>query len=176
MASYIGNKFGQQDLDKLVSIRRNMSCALLLLQIDEVRHLMELAFLDFRRKNSRSGRILTIKALKHCWMRCDNISKRCVPGLRFDFSCFSCSLSAEFKERPATASTAETHTHTTAHLEMQLEDMRKNEDPRLSFSTPEFKEAQRIFTDGFKVRFLDVNCRMSNMNSFKCASCKRSYL
>jgi hypothetical protein len=33
----------------------------------------------------------------------------------------------------------------------KLEDMRKNEDPRLSFSTPEFKEAQRIFTDGFKV-------------------------
>jgi len=30
--------------------------------------------------------------------------------------------------------------------------MRKNEDPRLSFSTPEFKEAQRIFTDSFKVR------------------------
>lgn len=34
---------------------------------------------------------------------------------------------------------------------LQLEDMRKNEDPRLSFSTPEFKEAQRIFTDSFKV-------------------------
>ncbi|KDD73521.1 hypothetical protein H632_c2093p0 [Helicosporidium sp. ATCC 50920] len=33
----------------------------------------------------------------------------------------------------------------------KLEEMRKNEDPRLSFSTPEFKEAQRIFTDGFKV-------------------------
>lgn len=32
----------------------------------------------------------------------------------------------------------------------QLEEMRKNEDPRLSFSTPEFKEAQRQFTDGFK--------------------------
>ena len=30
--------------------------------------------------------------------------------------------------------------------------MRKNEDPRLSFSTPEFKEAQRVFTDGFKVQ------------------------
>lgn len=30
--------------------------------------------------------------------------------------------------------------------------MRKNEDPRLSFSTPEFKEAQRVFTDNFKVR------------------------
>jgi hypothetical protein len=29
--------------------------------------------------------------------------------------------------------------------------MRKNEDPRLSFSTPEFKEAQRIFTGGLKV-------------------------
>ncbi len=29
--------------------------------------------------------------------------------------------------------------------------MRKNEDPRLSFSTPEFKEAQRIFTDNLKV-------------------------
>lgn len=36
------------------------------------------------------------------------------------------------------------------HLK-KLQDMRKNEDPRLSFSTPEFKEAQRIFTDGFKV-------------------------
>ena len=36
---------------------------------------------------------------------------------------------------------------------VQLEEMRKNEDPRLSFSTPEFKEAQRIFTDGFKVDF-----------------------
>jgi hypothetical protein len=36
---------------------------------------------------------------------------------------------------------------------LQLEEMRKNEDPRLSFSTPEFKEAQRMFTDGFKVRF-----------------------
>lgn len=34
---------------------------------------------------------------------------------------------------------------------VQLEEMRKNEDPRLSFSTPEFKEAQRIFTEGFKV-------------------------
>lgn len=39
----------------------------------------------------------------------------------------------------------------------QLEEMRKNEDPRLSFSTPEFKEAQRIFTDNFKVwRFLQA--------------------
>lgn len=35
-------------------------------------------------------------------------------------------------------------------LHVQLEQMRKNEDPRLSFSTPEFKEAQRIFTDNFK--------------------------
>ena len=34
---------------------------------------------------------------------------------------------------------------------LQLEEMRKNEDPRLSFSTPEFKEAQRTFTEGFKV-------------------------
>ena len=33
----------------------------------------------------------------------------------------------------------------------QLEDMRQNEDPRLSFSTPEFKEAQRLFQDGLKV-------------------------
>ncbi|KAK9829440.1 hypothetical protein WJX72_005885 [[Myrmecia] bisecta] len=36
-----------------------------------------------------------------------------------------------------------------AHVK-KLEEMRKNEDPRLSFSTPEFKEAQRLFTDGFK--------------------------
>lgn len=34
---------------------------------------------------------------------------------------------------------------------LQLEDMRKNEDPRLSFSTPDFKEAQRMFTDNLKV-------------------------
>jgi hypothetical protein len=37
----------------------------------------------------------------------------------------------------------------------QLEEMRKNEDPRLSFSTPEFKEAQRIFTGGLKVIGID---------------------
>jgi len=35
----------------------------------------------------------------------------------------------------------------------QLEDLRKHEDPRLSFSTPEFREAQRIFTDNFKKNF-----------------------
>eukprot|EP00890_Picochlorum_soloecismus_P006127 jgi/Picsp_1/6515/NSC_03859-R1_protein len=35
----------------------------------------------------------------------------------------------------------------------KLEDMRKNEDPRLSFSTPEFKEAQRTFTEAFKKNF-----------------------
>ncbi|KAI3425858.1 hypothetical protein D9Q98_007832 [Chlorella vulgaris] len=34
-----------------------------------------------------------------------------------------------------------------------LEEMRKNEDPRLSFSTPEFREAQRQFTDAFKKNF-----------------------
>jgi hypothetical protein len=39
---------------------------------------------------------------------------------------------------------------------LQLEEMRKNEDPRLSFSTPEFREAQRQFTDAFKVRRIAV--------------------
>lgn len=34
----------------------------------------------------------------------------------------------------------------------QLQDMKQNEDPRLSFCTPDFKEAQRAFTDAFKVR------------------------
>ena len=34
---------------------------------------------------------------------------------------------------------------------LQLEEMRKNEDPRLSFATPEFKDAQRTFTENFKV-------------------------
>lgn len=34
--------------------------------------------------------------------------------------------------------------------------MRKNEDPRLSFSTPEFKEAQRMFTDNLKVWTLQL--------------------
>lgn len=41
--------------------------------------------------------------------------------------------------------------------------MRKHEDPRLSFSTPEFKEAQRTFTDGFKV------CQISRSDAFNCA-------
>merc|ERR1712118_631912 len=35
----------------------------------------------------------------------------------------------------------------------KLEDMRKHEDPRLSFATPEFREAQRVFTDNFKKNF-----------------------
>ncbi|EFJ52167.1 hypothetical protein VOLCADRAFT_87047 [Volvox carteri f. nagariensis] len=35
----------------------------------------------------------------------------------------------------------------------KLQDMTKDADPRLSFSTPEFKEAQRAFTDGFKKNF-----------------------
>ena len=35
----------------------------------------------------------------------------------------------------------------------QLQEQRRTEDPRLSFSTPEFKEAQRIFTDGFRRNF-----------------------
>ena len=37
-----------------------------------------------------------------------------------------------------------------AHTE-KLAAHRKNEDPRLSFTTPEFKEASRIFTENFKV-------------------------
>ncbi len=32
----------------------------------------------------------------------------------------------------------------------KLQEARRTEDPRLSFSTPEFKEAQRTFTEGFK--------------------------
>ena len=36
--------------------------------------------------------------------------------------------------------------------EAYLRRIREAEDPRLSFSTPEFKEASRIFTQNFKVR------------------------
>ncbi|CAK0733791.1 hypothetical protein CVIRNUC_000333 [Coccomyxa viridis] len=39
-----------------------------------------------------------------------------------------------------------------AHVK-KLEELRKNEDPRLSFATPEFKEAQRMFTERFKKNF-----------------------
>uniref|UniRef100_A0A7R9SZ14 Uncharacterized protein n=1 Tax=Ostreococcus sp. 'lucimarinus' TaxID=242159 RepID=A0A7R9SZ14_9CHLO len=35
----------------------------------------------------------------------------------------------------------------------KLEKMREFEDPRLSFTTPEFKEAQRIFQENFKKNF-----------------------
>merc|ERR1711988_316967 len=38
------------------------------------------------------------------------------------------------------------------HVE-KLSEMRKNEDPRVSFSTPEFKKAQRTFQDNFKKNF-----------------------
>lgn len=34
----------------------------------------------------------------------------------------------------------------------KLAQYRKNEDPRLSFTTPEFREAQRVFSDGLKAR------------------------
>jgi hypothetical protein len=33
------------------------------------------------------------------------------------------------------------------------QDKRNGEDPRLSFSTPEFKEAQRVFTENFRQNF-----------------------
>ena len=39
----------------------------------------------------------------------------------------------------------------TTYGSVQLEEIRNNEDPRLSFATPEFKEAQRTFTERFKV-------------------------
>jgi hypothetical protein len=42
----------------------------------------------------------------------------------------------------------------TLHCGLQLQEIKKNEDPRLSFCTPEFKEAQRTFTDAFKVGML----------------------
>eukprot|EP00854_Cymbomonas_tetramitiformis_P020325 gene20325-24341_t len=35
----------------------------------------------------------------------------------------------------------------------KLAAFRKNEDPRLSFSTPEFRESSRIFTENFKKNF-----------------------
>jgi hypothetical protein len=34
----------------------------------------------------------------------------------------------------------------------KLKKMREHEDPRLSFATPEFKEAQRVFQENYKVR------------------------
>lgn len=59
---------------------------------------------------------------------------------------------------------------------MQLEDMRKNEDPRLSFSTPEFKEAQRIFTDSFKVSSWSSIPALSNYLHRLCTSFRSDYL
>ena len=41
--------------------------------------------------------------------------------------------------------------------EFALRRHRQNEDPRLSFSTPEFKEASRIFTENFKARKADAS-------------------
>ena len=59
--------------------------------------------------------------------------------------------------------------------------MRKNEDPRLSFSTPEFKEAQRTFTDGFKVEASLMQARRQEMVlvtpvlASVCNRCKGTY-
>lgn len=45
----------------------------------------------------------------------------------------------------------------------KLQQQRRTEDPRLSFSTPEFKEAQRTFTEGFKAsRLADWTKRASD--------------
>ena len=69
--------------------------------------------------------------------------------------------------------------------------LRKNEDPRLSFSTPEFKEAQRTFSDNFKVghphityharpRVSDVACTLTpaakDAECVLCACCCRTTL
>jgi len=35
----------------------------------------------------------------------------------------------------------------------KLKKMQENEDPRLSFATPEFREAQRVFTENYKKNF-----------------------
>lgn len=43
----------------------------------------------------------------------------------------------------------------------RLADMRKFEDPRLSFSTPEFRESQRIFTENFKVSWFGLQQRVT---------------
>lgn len=51
----------------------------------------------------------------------------------------------------AAAGTLAAHVLLLALALLQLQEIKKNEDPRLSFCTPEFKEAQRTFTDAFKV-------------------------
>jgi len=43
----------------------------------------------------------------------------------------------------------------------KLKKQREHEDPRLSFATPEFKEAQRLFQENFKVRAFDEARRAS---------------
>ncbi len=58
---------------------------------------------------------------------------------------------------------------------LQLEEMRKNEDPRLSFSTPEFKEAQRIFTDNFKVEARAVLPSTQRRPGFSTEQCSRAH-
>ena len=96
------------------------------------------------RGSSRNAPTPTTAMPRRCWRRCGSTSKRCSahPGaaprgrrdpLPLPGPCPNACL-------PLPTAAA------------QLEEMRKNEDPRLSFSTPEFKEAQRQFTDAFKVR------------------------
>jgi len=64
--------------------------------------------------------------------------------------------------------------------EAALRRHRQNEDPRLSFSTPEFKEASRIFTENFKARAKtpragrSASCNASRHTARKGRSCAAS--
>ena len=140
-------KFGQNDVDKLVrrtreepkpppkkelSFRFSRVCVLIFFFATDA-----LSFL--RRRPSTSPRwTRTTRSRCLSWRRCVATSRRLVYSLPFFFSCL---LTTAFELRAISV------------FSQQLEDLRKHEDPRLSFSTPEFREAQRIFTDNFKKNF-----------------------
>ena len=112
----------------------------------------------------RSGPTPATAMPRRCWRKCGSTSRRWAPSA--DSPPPAPARPAQAAAHPSSAAVpAAASLHSPPPLPppparlpcclqpppLQLEEMRKNEDPRLSFSTPEFKEAQRQFTDAFKV-------------------------
>jgi hypothetical protein len=141
MANYVGNKFGKQDVDKLVSTSRRGG---------------ELPSPTRAPSNDRGGHLLPPFPVAEGIREAGGPQRQECPGsaggdeaARQEGASPPAAVAAAPPFPSLPPPTPLSHSPHSA----QLEDMRKNEDPRLSFSTPEFKEAQRAFTDGFKKNF-----------------------
>ena len=153
MAKYIGDKFGQEDHARLVQLD---SCVLpavrnLLLRVKSAYLRLSGPGLqaDYETRvdpNNKQAQDLLDEMRAHVkkvWNCCSQTARAC--------ACLPAVSSASAAVEKGMNSFSLSGHVLKPEMRLQLEEMRKNEDPRLSFSTPEFKEAQRMFTDGLKV-------------------------